>query len=175
MSTEERIIQVMGTTAQVIAVDGPPGLVDDAVAQLERLESQWSRFRPDSEISRLNERPGVPVLVSPTTFELIGRAVEGWRLTAGRFDPTLLREVRAAGYDRSFELVGIGDPRTARWDAPVAVPTATTGSRVERITLDRITGTVTLGADVQIDPGGIGKGLAADLAVERMLGAGARG
>ena len=90
----------------MIATDGPAGLADDAVAQLEALEAQWSRFRPDSEISRLNARPGVPVLVSATTFELIERAVDGWRLTAGRFDPTLLREVRAAGYDRSFELVG---------------------------------------------------------------------
>ncbi len=172
MSTDERIIEVMGTTAHVIAVDGPAGMVDDAVAHLDTLESQWSRFRPDSEISRLNERPGVPVLVSPTTFELIERAVAGWRLTAGRFDPTLLREVRAAGYDRSFELVGIGGSHAARIDAPVPAPT---GSRVERITLDRIARTVTLGADVQIDPGGIGKGLAADLVVERMLADGARG
>ena len=72
MSTKERVVEVMGTTAHVIAVDGPAGLVDDAVAQLQALESRWSRFRPDSEISRLNERPGTPVLVSPTTFELIG-------------------------------------------------------------------------------------------------------
>ncbi len=172
MSTEARIVEVMGTTAQVIATDSPAGLVDDAVAQLEALESQWSRFRPDSEISRLNARPGIPVLVSQTTFELIERAVEGWRLTGGRFDPTLLREVRAAGYDRSFELVGVGDAHVSRVDFPVPAPV---GPRAERITLDRITGTVTLGTDVQIDPGGIGKGLAADLVVERMLADGASG
>ena len=172
MSTEARIVEVMGTTAQVIATDGPTGLVDDAVAQLEALESRWSRFRPDSEISRLNARPGVPVLVSRTTFELIERAVEGWRLTGGRFDPTLLREVRAAGYDRSFELVGVGGAHAAGVDVPVPAPV---GPRAERITLDRLTGTVTLGTDVQIDPGGIGKGLAADLVVDRMLADGARG
>ncbi len=63
----------------------------------------------DSEISRLNERAGVPVLVSQDTYQLIERAVEGWRLTEGRFDPTLLHEVRAAGYDRSFELIGSPD------------------------------------------------------------------
>ncbi|MGZ4690552.1 MAG: FAD:protein FMN transferase [Acidimicrobiia bacterium] len=175
MSTQERVIEVMGTTAQVIAVDGPAGMVDDAVAELEALESRWSRFRPDSEISRLNERPGVPVLVSPTTFELIERAVEGWLLTAGRFDPTLLSELRAAGYDRSFELVGVGGPHDDIDGSPASVLTRPTASRGERITLDRIAGTVTLGADVQIDPGGIGKGLAADLVVERMLADGARG
>jgi thiamine biosynthesis lipoprotein len=172
MSTEARIVELMGTTAQVIVTDGPAGLVDDAVAQLEALESLWSRFRPDSEISRLNARPGVPVLVSRTTFELIERAVEGWRLTGGRFDPTLLREVRAAGYDRSFELVGVGCAHPAGVDLPVPAPV---GARAERITLDRLTGTVTLGTDVQIDPGGIGKGLAADLVVDRMLADGASG
>ena len=87
----------MGTTAHVIVTDGAPGLADRAVARLEELEARWSRFRPDSEISRLNERPGVPVVVSPETYQLIERALDGWRLTAGRFDPTLLRELRGGG------------------------------------------------------------------------------
>ena len=47
--------------------------------------------------------------------------------------------------------------------------------RTEQITLDPIVGTVTLGADVEIDPGGIGKGLAADLVVELLLDEAARG
>ena len=73
MTTEERIVDVMGTTAHVIVTDGALGLADRAVARLEELEARWSRFRPDSEISRLNERPGVPVVVSPDTYHLIER------------------------------------------------------------------------------------------------------
>ena len=85
--------------------------------------------------------------------------------------------MRAAGYDRSFELVGAsggastlaaGCRRRAR--APLR-----SAARAERITLDPIVGTVTLGTDVEIDPGGIGKGLAADLVVDLMLAEGARG
>ena len=87
MTTEERIIDVMGTTAHVIVTDGALGLADRAVARLEELEARWSRFRPDSEISRLNERPGVPVVVSPDTYQLIERALDGWRLTGGPVRP----------------------------------------------------------------------------------------
>ncbi len=167
----------MGTTAHVIVTDGPSGLADRAVARLEELEARWSRFRPDSEISRLNERPGVPVLVSPDTYELIERALDGWRLTAGRFDPTLLRELRAAGYDRSFELAAVeqcsGGAPSHGWPRHRPAPVDPLGRRADPARPHRRHGVA--GSGVEIDPGGIGKGLAADLVVELMLAEGARG
>ena len=173
MSISERTVEVMGTTAHVMVVDGPGSLVDLAVDRLAGLEARWSRFLPDSELTRLNERPGVPVVVSPTTFELVERAVEGRHITGGRFDPTLLDEVRAAGYDRSFELVTAG---TARPTTGRVRPDSPRADRpVGTIHLDRVARTVTLGPGVALDPGGIGKGLAADLVVEELLAEGARG
>ncbi len=178
MNCEERIVEVMGTTAHVIVSGGRPGLADRAIERLEELEARWSRFRPDSEMSLLNQRAGVPVLVSPETYQLIERALEGWRLTGGRFDPTLLRELRAAGYDRSFELVGASD---ALHECPAPVTNAD-GSRsrakrpgAEQIRLDPIVGSVWLGPDVEVDPGGIGKGFASDLVVDLLLAEGAQG
>ena len=106
MSTEERIIEVMGTTAHLVITDGNATLADRAVDRLRELEARWSRFRSESEISRLNARPGVPVIVSAETYALVERAVEGAAMTGGLFDPTLLPELRDAGYDRSFEFVG---------------------------------------------------------------------
>lgn len=44
--------------------------------------------------------------VSPETLGLIGRALEGARVTGGRYDPTVLGDVLRTGYDRSFEEVG---------------------------------------------------------------------
>ncbi len=178
MNNEERIVEVMGTTAHVIVIGGRSGLADRAVERLEELEARWSRFRPDSEISQLNERPGAPVLVSRDTYELIEHALEGWRLTEGRFDPTLLREVRAAGYDRSFEL--IGSPDAARGHTSYAGSVSNAPPHVDRpgaeqIWLDPIVGTVWLGAEIQVDPGGIGKGLAADLVVDLLIAEGALG
>ena len=68
----ERRATLMGTEAHVIVIgDDAAHLADVAVARLQRLEARWSRFLPDSEISRLNNSPGVPVLVTPETFRLI--------------------------------------------------------------------------------------------------------
>ena len=165
----------MGTTAHMIVTGGPSGLADRAVARLEQLEARWSRFRPDSEISRLNEHADVPVLVSEDTYRLIELALEGWRLTDGRFDPTLLREVRAAGLRpvlRAHQL-RLGQGRRRMRAARASRLRRDPGA--EQIRLDPIVGTVLLGRDVEVDPGGIGKGLAADLVVELLLAEGASG
>ena len=75
-NSAERRAKVMGTDAHVIVVgDDAARLADLALARLERLEARWSRFLPESEISQLNERPGVPVVVAPETFQLIDHAL----------------------------------------------------------------------------------------------------
>lgn len=179
MRTEERIVQAMGTTAHLLVNGGRPGLVERALDRVEELEARWSRFRPDSEVSRLNALPDVPVVVSPETYRLVERAIDGWRMTDGLFDPTLLRELRAAGYDRSFELLGADSAVIARPVGAPPVPSrpegATTRLGAGAIHLDPMVGTVRIDADVEFDPGGIGKGLAADLIVEELLASGATG
>ena len=75
-TSAERRATLMGTEAHVIVVgDDAAHLADIAIARLRRLEALWSRFLPDSEISRLNNSPGVPVLVTPETFRLIDHAL----------------------------------------------------------------------------------------------------
>lgn len=177
MSLEERIVEAMGTTAHLVVNGGPAGLVDRVVLHLEELESRWSRFRPDSEVSRLNALPDTPVLVSPETHLLVERAVDAWRMTGGLFDPTLLRELRDAGYDRSFELLGSDLPTAQSCVVPCApAPRAHPPRRgAGVIQLDPIVGTVRIAGDVEFDPGGIGKGLAADILVEELLAGGADG
>ena len=177
----ERRATVMGSQAHVIVVaDDAEHLADVAITRLRDLEARWSRFLPGSEISRMNERPGVPVLVSPETFQLVDHALTAWEMTDGRFDPTVLADLRAAGYDRSFELL---DPPDASLAAPSAragedqrpAPRASTRPAAPAIHLDRIVGTVRLGPKTAFDPGGIGKGFAADLVVGELLSSGARG
>jgi thiamine biosynthesis lipoprotein len=177
--SQERFVDVMGTTAHIIVNGGAPDLAERGVARLDHLEALWSRFRPDSEVSRLNERAGQPTLVSPETFTLVERARAGWRLTDGRFDPTLLPELQAAGYDRSFELLepvpkdadGVATPAARPRDEQRRPARGT----VESIWLDPVVGSVCLGPGVAFDPGGIGKGLAADMVVDLLLADGARG
>jgi FAD:protein FMN transferase len=166
-STTETRFHAMGTDAHVIAVGGSTRLLERARARIDHLESRWSRFLPDSELSRLNAAAGRPMIVASVTFELIARAVEGWRLTEGRFDPTVLPALVAAGYDRSFE-------RIERDACERAAPSAPAPGCVE-IGLDPVVRSVTLPPGVALDLGGIGKGFAADLVSAELLRDGATG
>ena len=163
----EALGRVMGTDAHVVVV-GERALVDGAHARLADLERRWSRFRPASEISRLNGLPGHHVVVSPDTFTLVARAVDAWRATGGLFDPTVLPALRSAGYDRDFSEV---PARTAGATPPAPQPAPGCAG----IVLDADVHAVTLPAGVEIDPGGIGKGLAADLVSAEVIDAGAHG
>ena len=80
----------MGSKVHVAVVDGMPGLLDAARNRIAQLERRWSRFIPTSEVSRLAAARGTAVAVSPDTVLLVQRAVLGWRLTDGAFDPTVL-------------------------------------------------------------------------------------
>jgi len=166
MNSDEVKFPAMGCAAQVVVVGGPRGLLEAARAQVEHLDAIWSRFRPNSEISRCNGAAGDPTVVSEPTLALVERAVEGWYLTAGRFDPTVLPNLEAIGYDRTF-----GSVVSSKY-APDVIG-ASPGCA--GIVVDRRASTVTLPAGVRFDPGGIGKGLAADIVLAALLDAAAEG
>src|SRR5947199_10556702 len=96
----------MGTDVRIVANGVAAEAVDEARAVVADRESRWSRFLPDSEISRINGAAGLWHRVAPDTFRLIEAAVSAASFTEGFFDPTVLPALVAAGYDRSFELVG---------------------------------------------------------------------
>lgn len=158
--------RAMGTDVHITVVDGPATLLDLGPRMIAELEGRWSRFRPDSEVSALNRHAGHPVLVSPDTYDLVTKAVTAWRATHGRFDPTVGAALVAHGYDRDFAVV-----RTARPEPLAAAPAPTPAG----IQLDPAVGAITLPEGVAFDPGGIGKGLAADLVATVLLAAGASG
>lgn len=173
----ERHLRAMGTDVDIIVV-GPQDdagdthdvlahrLADDAVARLATLEARWSRFRPDSEISRINASAGSAVEVSADTVHLVRRSIDAWRLSAGFVDVTELAAVVAAGYDRSFEQIPADS--TPRHDSTVR-SLAGPGD----IVIDGHA--VVIPAGCGLDPGGIGKGLAADLISAELVTAGATG
>lgn len=165
-ATEARF-RAMGTDAHVIVVGGEPGLAARARARIDDLEARWSRFRPDSELCRLNAAGGRPAIVAPPTYELIEHAVDGWQLTGGRFDPTVLPALVAAGYDRSFEDI--------ERDASESAASAAPAPGCSDIRLDPVVRAVTLPPGVTLDLGGIGKGFAADIVSAELVEAGARG
>jgi thiamine biosynthesis lipoprotein len=162
----ETRLSTMGTRAHIAAVHGDAGLVEDAAARLADLHRMWTRFEPSSDISRINAHAGAPVAVSPETVLLVGLAVQARRETAGRFDPSVLPAVLAAGYDRDF--AELTETSTGSGEA---IP----GVGCDGIVMDTAACTVTVPRGYAIDVGGIAKGLAADLLVADLLHSGAIG
>lgn len=171
--TEARF-RAMGTDVHLLAVEAPPAVLAQAEALVHQLDARWSRFRDDSELSRLNRAAGRPVLLPADTYDLVSTAVAAWAETGGRFDPTVGPALVASGYDRTF--AALTPPATTIGAAPTTAcrpPSPTPGCG--GIELDDALGAVTLPAGTALDLGGIGKGRAADLVVQAMLAAGAEG
>ncbi len=141
--------------------------LEEAEALFGEVEAALSRFRPDSELSRLNAAAGQgPQVVSETMNAVLTQALQSADRSQGVFDPTVLTSLRRAGYVRSFELLPASDEGAD--DIP---PVASDGVAVgwQAIDLDGPTATVSLPAGLGIDLGGIAKGWTVDRAAA-MLG-----
>jgi len=153
---QRREFRAMGTAIELLVdTDDAGRALDAAQHEFHRLESLLSRFREDSELSRLN-RAGA-LAAGPDLVRVVALALDARERTEGRFDPTVHDALVAAGYDRTFaELTdgALGAPRPAGGDVEIDG---------ERITLAR---------GVRLDLGGIGKGYAAERAAELLALAG---
>jgi thiamine biosynthesis lipoprotein len=166
-----RAFRAMGTDCEVIVYGaGADEFAAMGEQRVELLEQCWSRFRPTSELVHLNALAGSgPVSVSEDLLTLVDIMLEAWKATGGLFDPTVITSMNALGYDRDFASV------IAR-DAIAAVTTqVTTAPGMGDVVIDEESMTISLPAGVGVDPGAIGKGLAADIIVEELMNAGADG
>jgi len=161
--------KALGTSVHVLATDaGGLGRATTAVSEvLEDVDTACSRFREDSELSRLNASPGRVVRVSPLLATAIDAAQRAARLTDGAVDPTVGQAIRVAGYDDDFSRVAAqGGPVTLRaWRVP----------GWKAIGFDRRSRVVFLPDGVELDLGSTGKALAADLAARAALNAAGAG
>lgn len=158
-----RSFHAMGTDVELL-LDAPAGeraerALDRAEAELERLEQVLSRFRSDSELSRLN-RDGHVAEASADLVRVVELALAGREATGGRFDPTVHDALVAAGYDRTFDEVPA--------EAPGVPSTPVTCGGAVRI--DGLA--IVLSPGTRLDLGGIGKGYAVDRVAESLAVAG---
>ena len=155
-----------GTTAALLVSE--PARLEAARAmadaELAAVDRACSRFRPDSELSRLNAAGGKITSVSELFAELIEAALRAARLTAGDVDPTCGQALEEIGYDRDFAVLraaGGAEPRRGRGAAPTGtVP----GWR--NVHLDRTRRLVQLAGGAQLDLGATAKAWAADRCAE---------
>jgi thiamine biosynthesis lipoprotein len=159
MNTEIDILAPEGADSGVTWADA----VDTVRGVFENVEGRLSRFRPESELSALNRSAGEPFSASPLLFHAVTMAVDAARATNGLFDPSVLPALEAAGYDRSFELIAgsAGPSRAGTRRHSIEIL-----SDYRSIRCDDATWTIQLDPEQRLDLGGIGKGLAVDLALE---------
>ncbi|MCL4395647.1 MAG: FAD:protein FMN transferase [Chloroflexi bacterium] len=135
------------------------GAVALVPAWFERWESSLSRFRPESELSRLNRQSGQVVPIGDVMFLVLQCSLDAAHASGGVVTPAVLDALQAAGYDRSFESLD-ADRSLSAGPAPAGDWRA--------IELDPIAQTVRVPAGMHLDLGGIAKGWAADQAVRRL-------
>ncbi|MHB8470970.1 MAG: FAD:protein FMN transferase, partial [Gaiellaceae bacterium] len=101
---ERRSFRAMGTEIELLVeAEGAGQALAAAEAEFHRLESLLSRFREDSQLSRLNRAGNLDA--GPDLCRVVELALAARERSGGRFDPTVHDALVAAGYDRSFEQV----------------------------------------------------------------------
>ncbi|NQZ45613.1 MAG: FAD:protein FMN transferase [Flavobacteriaceae bacterium] len=141
--------------------------IDEAVAEITRIERMISSWDPDSETSRINENAGIrPVKVSPELFQLIERAKNISEITGGAFD------ISYASMDRLWKF----DGSMTQMPSEEAIKANIANIGYDAIELDPDAMTVFLRRKgMKIGFGAIGKGYAADKTKELLVSKGVPG
>jgi thiamine biosynthesis lipoprotein len=152
--------RVMGSLAQIQVYDADPDLADRAMTaaldEMDRVDRLLSNYRPDSELSRMNRTAAAaPFHASPELYAFV-KLCRGWFDDShGTFDPTIGPVVRAWGFFT---------PHPSH-PSPTASAAAKARSGFHNVRLDDASRTISYAVNgLEFDPGGIGKGYAADRA-----------
>jgi FAD:protein FMN transferase len=177
MSEHDLTFDAMGSHVRLLIGDPGPGMPPASVAAaqgrrfVEDFDAALSRFKPDSELCRLNadERERVPA------SELLRRAVEAGLFAAersgGLVDPTLVGEIEQAGYVASRAGMDGLPLAEALADAPARQPASPRPEQRWRgFEVDDEAGEIARPPGLRFDTGGTGKGLAADMLAANLRG-----
>jgi thiamine biosynthesis lipoprotein len=139
--------EALGTAWQIdTPAPLPASTVAAVTARVDLFDAAWSRFRDDSLVARIAERPGVWELPDEAAV-LLGLYDELHALTGGAVTPLVGRALSDLGYDAGYRLTPTGaapfvpDWGALTWDAPH----------------------LTTSEPVLLDVGAAGKGLLVDL------------
>lgn len=130
------------------------GLVEQVLTDVDEVAS---RFRGDSDLSRVNRRPGSWVRVDPLLVAAVRVAIEAAEASGGMVHPLLGRPLVELGYDRTINQVREVD-RPARAQTP---PPAIDSWREIELAEDG----VRIPGGTSLDLGATGKAWCTDLAV----------
>ncbi len=153
--------RAMGTTISLLL---PKRRAEEGMQIVRALFTEWeqalSRFLPESELSQLNRQAGKPIVVSDLLYEVLATALIAAETTQGVYDPAMLEQLVRLGYDRTFDELQTHN----------AVPLfpGEPGGGWRGIRVDPRRKIVILPAGIQLDFGGIAKGMAVDAALAKL-------
>lgn len=160
--TYESTRAIMGVEARIVIYHEDPalarGAAEAAFARMQELDDVLSDFKPDSEVSQLCELAGAgPTPVSDTLFDVLSRSVRFAHASDGAFDVTVGPLVRLW---REARMTGERPPDGALREARRRVGW-------QNILMDEAKQTIALkDRGMSLDFGAIGKGYAADAALD---------
>ena len=174
----ERRLELFGTRVRLLigeplseGLPSPEAVALQIEGFLRVIHRRLTRFERDSELTALNDFDGEAFEASSILFAAVDAALWAARRSGGLVDPTLTAAIEAAGYARSrvgVEPAPLGPALAAAPPRRAARPRR--DSDWPRIGADSESGIVRRPPGVRLDLGGIGKGLAADLAAARLAG-----
>ena len=164
-----RSLPVMGTIAEIAVVHADPrrahSAIDDALAELRRVERAMSRFSESSDVGRANAYAArVPVAIGEATALVVDEALRWARATDGAFDPAIGRAIRLWDVAHRHEPPPGDDVREYAGRHLFTVLETDRRGGEPRVHFGD--------PHVALDLGGIAKGYGVDLAVEALRRAG---
>ena len=141
--------------------DSPPSILDEVPGWFEGWEQTLSRFRADSELSRLNRTFDQPVKVSDTLWDVFQYALSAETITNGLVTPTVLDALLEAGYDQNFDMMPRYQQKNEH-SVSIAI------NQLSFVLWDEKSQTICLPQGIHLDFGGVAKGWAAYQTAERL-------
>ena len=177
MSEHDLTFDAMGSHVRLLIGEPGPGMAPPAEAAeqgrrfVEDFDRALSRFRPESELCRLNADPRERVPASELMRRAVAAGIAAAELSDGLVDPTLVAEIEGAGYVASRAgMKGLPLAEALAGAPPRRPARPRPAQRWRGFEVDDEAGEVVRPPGLRFDSGGTGKGLAAD-----MLAAGLRG
>jgi thiamine biosynthesis lipoprotein len=156
--------EALGTSV-VVQVNDPAALAQARLLvgrELAAIDRTCSRFRADSDLSRVNGAAGRPVRVDALLLEAVGVALRAAKLTDGDVDPTIGAALELAGYDRDWRLLAPAREGDTPKEPPRIRAHVRTGWRTVELDPQRMT--IRVPPPIRLDLGATAKALAADRA-----------
>ncbi len=140
--------------------------INQAIAEIERIENLISEWKSETQISKVNQNAGIqPVKVDKEVFELTKRALDYSKLTDGAFDISIAAMDKIWKFDGSMTI----KPTTEQISHSVRKVS------YQNIILDHSQSTIFLKEKgMKIGFGSIGKGYAADKARDLLKNSGVK-